>query len=986
MVTKRGDLITQQVKQKCEVECGSLLANEFKNVMDWGTRCPTELPGIRRLTFDETRGWRSCLSQIFNGNSAKTVLPCSSDSDCFDSFRNISYSCDLINHQCLSNYTQLLYSFVSCLDERLSGAIKALLSVEPQISLIEALFSQTEKMCVLEQGLNLTISPRFYPNRQCVGTDTDACVILGVKLLSRWSNEIPYSCLFRQPCSNPSSLVYSTLPSVSCGQSVCRIVNLNGECTSSQCAACFGSHTVCHSVESITGRNITSKTECESLLLCVLPLGNMLLVSSPAECEKLGQCVSPSYQGSERGYTPRSVSCLGSACINPAQCEQVGGRCSVEDVFEEFQNASQLCVTKHRTPFNLLTCSSPYKGYPRGCVSNLTSTSCEMVIEKKVFSEASCKELGFGCRISFLNELYGSDTIMSMQSSNECSCSQGKPGVLEYFWPWEKGQWKNGKIITLQWIEETNFTPTIMKEVTSFNSLEKLVNSAIVQWNNFWVLSQKDCVNYPVLNVLSDFFCACNDDGLSVCQNGFSNILALTLICPSEIRVLNLGYSELTFDTSSVLNSESCLNLTVDQELSNKWLPRGKAAVSTSFRYQNKYSNSEIVYNQKGVVVGSVTSLPGFRVIATGVLDHFEFCSAKPELTPEYPLPLFAVVIEEKLVVLEDLEIWEVTKNVTQICAMITSELIMYSIAHSEVSLFLVGVSEDWKGQNSDISDKEYGLFITATVLFWALFILTFSFGLSTHSFWANLIAKEDFSVFVIICEVSVFALFRAVYFLLLAKQSDMSTTAQNVLLEFPTFVYFSLVLEQIFLFQFQTEKQKKKFVSLLTTLCLLVVFCIVIILLQFIKNDDSQTTCRGRIVTDSSGISRTDQLRIVYKSTIGFFAFATAFALVGFGSRALKQMKEFRLKNQHVLQGLEAYELPVLIKTVVISLSLAANCLGFIIYYVLDESTPYFVFFLFGTEIVPLLVLVWVFRKETSLKFGKVGHGTSTGPSTVDL
>jgi len=104
-VEQRGSLLSNQIQGICgsDTSCGNILAQEYATIAV-DDRCFQENPSLTQITFSELKGWRSCLSDIFRNSSASFIIPCSSDDDCLEPFRNLSFRCDLVSHTCLSNY------------------------------------------------------------------------------------------------------------------------------------------------------------------------------------------------------------------------------------------------------------------------------------------------------------------------------------------------------------------------------------------------------------------------------------------------------------------------------------------------------------------------------------------------------------------------------------------------------------------------------------------------------------------------------------------------------------------------------------------------------------------------------------------------------------------------------------------------------------------------------------------------------------------
>jgi len=600
-----------------------------------------------------------------------------------------------------------------------------------------------------------------------------------------------------------------------------------------------------------------------------------------------------------------------------------------------------------------------------------------------------------GCRVEFLKSNYGLDNVLVNRSSSQCACRDGDDaGSPEPFFPWQAADWVSAQYLPLTWVEDTHLQTSKLQVATDILRLEQSFSYALQSWNFFWTLSSVNCQTFPLLNSINDFLCTCLNPDIQLCEpDQIPQIVAVTITCPGEERVWNLGQAQF-FLAANSFSGDFCVTIVVEQSLSSEFLIVKKKPISTSFVYKHSYKSSEIVANENDRIIGTVLSSSGFTFEFSDPqqINFFNICIlaqedsrlTDPEVVDKYPVWTIAVGDGSRLKQ-HHAQVWLETnqQNQTSVCLNFTQSL--FPADPSRVDFFLAKVSESWEDSDS-LSSSEFILLVLASCIYWTLCLLSLFITLSSISFWEPMIAKGEYSFFFGSGEVFCFAFFRGLLFALLASMTSMTSAGENILIELPTFLYLSLVIDQISTFRPEASKQRKNLFSLIMNTLLLIAFIIVIILLDVIKNDDPSTSCRGRVVDDTSSLSNSDKLRIIYKTVIGFLSLLAALFLAYSGFKALVQMRDFRVKNQQVLQGLEAYELPVIIKTTVVSVALALNCLGFILYYSLDTPSPYFVLFLFATEVVPLLILITTFRREIGLKYGSSRHGTSTGPSTVDL
>lgn len=991
-----------EILQKCpsNVDCGLQLATEY-SILSEKNRCSQDNPSLTELTYSETQGWKKCMSLVFHGFTASFTLPCYDDSDCVEPHRGLKFKCDAVSHRCLSDYQQLLESFVSCLVNESSTILLSLLEVDnPENNMTNALISQKVDLCLPNRGVDLNIHPYWQSSNICPVTTKDSCYDLKARFISRYINNIPYECMFRQTCTRPNSFSYSR-PSGNCTITNCRVKTIpagpSGVCPTNSCALCFEEDSQCYSTEEMN--TISSREGCEGQNVCLLPNGTMVLGISEQSCSQLGECiVENSYSISASSVQLRRATCGSDPCTK-VSCGSVGGRCTVMDAFEQLKNDA-LCIEDHPHPFNLVICDYPKRNFPIGCISNFSGSSCKQVIfrnQSSWNSKSGCEaQFPVGCRIDFFDSAYGNDSVLTNRSAAQCSCENGTPGKRENFFYWEKAEWVSSLYLPLSWVEEPLMRPNSLQTVTNLETVDELFYNAIRTWTQFWALSDINCKTYPILNELNDLICECESSELEMCKPGrIPQIIALTFSCPEQPRVWSLGQARITLGEDSLLSQ--CSRFKVEQAPTTGYLRFSQTPVTTSFLYEHTYQLLESVTNSKGAVVGTLLSAPGYVVLFdnANLIHRFEMCIDLPEedpvLTPEnsqkYPLWSIVVGIDDGPLQLSRsaVEVKESTVvGTSEACLNLTHQMI--SSSTKSVVFFLVRISATWETEDDSLSDTEFVLLCLAAVVYWVFCLGSLLIFFSTISFWDSMQSKEEYGFFLASLEIFIFGFFRGLLFTLLASERDMASAGENILNEFPTFLYLSLVIGQISSFKIDSSKSSKVLFGAVSNCVLFTLFAVVIILLDQIKNDEPSTLCRGRQVDESGSLSNSDKLRIIYKTVIGFISLVSALFLVFAGVKALNQMRDFRLKNQQVLQGLEAYELPVLIKTSVVSLSLALNCLGFIIYYSVDNPSPYFVFFLFGTEVVPLLILHTTFRQELSLKFGTSRHGTSTGPSTVDL
>jgi len=193
---------------------------------------------------------------------------------------------------------------------------------------------------------------------------------------------------------------------------------------------------------------------------------------------------------------------------------------------------------------------------------------------------------------------------------------------------------------------------------------------------------------------------------------------------------------------------------------------------------------------------------------------------------------------------------------------------------------------------------------------------------------------------------------FRCCYFFLIGfNDLEIGSLTDFILIEIPTFFYLSIfVLILIPLAAFhryqktQTQVPRRN-VILCTALCLILVWLYFAAIVIALSSIDTTTipeySCFCRISTSSQASDAPKYIRIGYKSAVVAIALCVVLLVFFFTKETLYYQK--RLLFLEILG---------------ISMCLLANCVAFVIYYALDDATPYFALVLWMTELLPIVTL----------------------------
>ena len=244
----------------------------------------------------------------------------------------------------------------------------------------------------------------------------------------------------------------------------------------------------------------------------------------------------------------------------------------------------------------------------------------------------------------------------------------------------------------------------------------------------------------------------------------------------------------------------------------------------------------------------------------------------------------------------------------------------------------------------SVVSDAERSILITSSALFGTAALLII---LMLAAFYRMYQTVEVFSITI---QCFLVMTIRCLYFsLLVGEEFEAGSLTDYILIEIPTFFYLQVLLQILVAISFiekRLNEEKKRDMWLLTLFLWFLVwlgFAAVIIAISQTEGETIITsTCDCRITSATRGSDHSRLIRIIYKSFISALALLVFFLIGAMGRKT------------------GADQSGVVKQITLVSFFLVLDCLAFVIYYAIDEPSPYFSIVLWFTELIPLVLLCW--------------------------
>jgi hypothetical protein len=276
-------------------------------------------------------------------------------------------------------------------------------------------------------------------------------------------------------------------------------------------------------------------------------------------------------------------------------------------------------------------------------------------------------------------------------------------------------------------------------------------------------------------------------------------------------------------------------------------------------------------------------------------------------------------------------------------------------------SFVLIKRYEEYENNQLITPSQSAILFTTASLYLLGLFVILYVIVLcaSVHALQMEtvLLWSQCFSLFS----------FRCVYFFLVAYYVlSPGSLLDYVLIETPTFFYVGILLQLLIPIahyhrhrKLQKSKNQMRFFILAGLIVIWISFGAIVIALSQINITTTESyECSCRISSQQEPSNAVQIIRITYKSLVFAFSLCVV-GLLWIFTRDLLYDEQPHLFLQ--IMG--------------IAFCLSFNCLAFVIYYAIGQTTPYFAIVLWFTELIPILCLSMVVGAPVS----QIGRYTCT-------
>eukprot|EP01097_Dermamoeba_algensis_P008004 TRINITY_DN5182_c0_g1_i1.p1 TRINITY_DN5182_c0_g1~~TRINITY_DN5182_c0_g1_i1.p1 ORF type:complete len:522 (+),score=134.16 TRINITY_DN5182_c0_g1_i1:789-2354(+) len=485
------------------------------------------------------------------------------------------------------------------------------------------------------------------------------------------------------------------------------------------------------------------------------------------------------------------------------------------------------------------------------------------------------------------------------------------------------------------------------------------------------------------------------------CSENSSLKIGETTICLEDYDEKYLPPLTIRVGGSSKIAS-TCSSLSVSLLKSGQYSrPVQNLRLSTSFvsnRQKHIPGDYVSVVNSFGINIGQILG-DGVKLNMEEKIENVEICisiNTQPDIEyfPEYDIGIGdnKDQVQPLYTQQQSLERMKEISESGRICA--TMKLI-----ESGMSFFPISRVKSPESVSAELTSSDKGL------LYWIASCYTIVFIFGMFVFLKSPLHKSNSISTIREALLAAASAIRMIYFFLLATSVFSSTSQEDsiehVLIELPTFFYMSVASHLILSFIVSLRLEiigKNKFLLIFLGVNMMMIypiFIIIIILYSVLNSSESSysliTSCGGRLFTYTNNNEYVRIIRIVYRVSVTFISFLMSFILIASGWK-LKLFIESTLVS-HAGRHQQKIK-TIFLVSLVIGSGLFLNSLAFLIYFAINESSPWFLLALFFTEVLPWgYVLHFIFQEKRGL-LPDTSHSssnpnpkairTSTGTSTI--
>lgn len=945
---------------------------------------PAVLGSPSEATTQSVTAFTTCLATYFGTDyDLQGIIPKGSGKLCFedgDCPQVNGSRCDVIAHVCLGDTEALSMAFLQCLIDTIS--VSARLTLIEREGWSQAVKRQSLASLLYERYSANYCTRRFHPimgtlYRPYFQTFTGfpGCPLGNFRSLTNAATATVWQSARQATGGNCAYDFSSVTPNINaqiCNQA--EVYTLNG------CMACITPDS-CISVSSNT---------CTGSV-CVLADGT--ISTDVGNCPNIMRCTDGTYDSVE--------SC------------QASGVCEDKDQLYYFLNNTLWAQDHSRAgmcafpmaPYNAPDCNVLYPGsFPTsyGCIRLGRCVATGLVLDCQVDfdSQVSCQNAGgvwypypnskqlcetpVLCDIPRYTGLRTATWESTIQyASNVTGCEQCG-GTIKPINTWIANRWLGGVVVNLTVMTNAVIQPFEYARSLDFLSLSRVNIEATESSTAFQTLNALQCSYGNQKTQVATLACACNSSGYSVRDTCFGQTTTIgrARFCPfTDNKVVSPPFVFSSDNTSlSPRLIYECITFEIGKVASQVFDVPPVVPVTIAFRRRVKLDftpgSYAVVYNSQGALVGSVVG-DGvelqFDRLASNLLNMYICQTLPPSITPD---PKYSVY-DFGLVDNGNRYVTPLHLNVTfddgVVCA-----LFDFSTVDSVVTFAPIArLPRDETVSGPNLTDGEKAcLYIVASLFALASAVWL---GLAGRIFHASKFDWRTPSNVVWICVLWIFVQ-RCVYLYLVAagvlNRREGDELLDYFLMDFPMCVYLIAMYQiglSFFMLCTRPDGAARTFWLSFIVGAFLIVMLFIGTLIAFQVNVLDQSGVTGPLLCpiyhDASNTARI--IRLIYQSIILFVALCIGGGELIFGLRLHDKVSE--------ISGPK-----ILILCVTASCGIMSDSIAFLIYYIVDDPSPYFSIVLIFTEIVPLIGILIRLMLSAASKNNTTGSLSSPSGAIV--
>jgi hypothetical protein len=603
------------------------------------------------------------------------------------------------------------------------------------------------------------------------------------------------------------------------------------------------------------------------------------------------------------------VDCHGKCSIGCSNCDDSKSTCESNGICTDsilikdalyalqpsgnFENGACLYPSEYDVESNYWICAGTNDFLvPSGCVNVSASDqpSCPTQWYQYANNEMECMDLNrYGCYDA------NSESWLHLNESQCLACldSQGYQWISQY--EWQIGEWTDGLIQPLQWIERQYQAPNVMKSAIDYFLLFSMIKSAVTTQFAFSYYTEAQCRYSLPLQLIESTLCDCAStaDDPKVCFASTSNVaMGQGRACPFLESSFSTRTVSVHILSTSIPSNAGCQVLSLSFTPPSQFKLDSYQAVSQALFRDSPTNVYWVVINQQNAYIGQIIS-GGVKIdIPMDLADNLTIC-----IEPD-PAISIANVASERIISMIDTSTSEITP-LSSISYMDPNGKVCAKISKTG-TYFASAVVKNYNKQTNRVSIVQYRVGA-------AIYLACFAFGVVQLILllrdWEQqriLAYKITFISIILFNDV-----IRAVYVLLPANtfRGGMDSI-QFIVFELPTFLYFSVFTVIIYMWllvvmkamlwarrgEVNRRERQMRLGFILANTLMYIVFVIFIYLIAILPAKQKASPCFIGS-SDSKSSSVTYRIKLAY----WIFQFVIVFLVsIGFTTGAFMLSRTF--------------------------------------------------------------------------------------------